>query len=209
MSHLTDATGRGCRARRRRALGLFTPGGGDRRVYGGELIHVEVDPKEINRLRPAHIGIVADAREMLVALLAGAKGKTWPDRKARQRVIAQTKIDRKKRAADDLARTELPIYPYQAVSAIAVLLPEDTVVIGDGAEAYHWFNEVVRQNRPASYITHGFLGNVGFWMGFRSVRRSRIPTAASCVLRATARSASRSPNSTPWCASIRRLWLSS
>ncbi len=38
-------------------------------------------------------------------------------------------------------------------------------MIGDGAEAYHWFNEVVRQENSGSYITHGFLGDVGFGLG--------------------------------------------
>jgi acetolactate synthase-1/2/3 large subunit len=44
-------------------------------------------------------------------------------------------------------------------------MPESTIVIGDGAEAYHWMNEVIRQNRPGSYITHGFLGAVGMGLG--------------------------------------------
>src|SRR5262249_28105670 len=39
------------------------------------------------------------------------------------------------------------------------------LVIGDGAEAYHWLNETIRQQRPASYLTHGFLGAVGFGLG--------------------------------------------
>ncbi len=38
-------------------------------------------------------------------------------------------------------------------------------MIGDGAEAYHWMNEVIRQNQPGSYITHGFLGAVGMGLG--------------------------------------------
>src|SRR6185295_1290405 len=44
-------------------------------------------------------------------------------------------------------------------------LPDDTIVIGDGAESYHWLNEVIRQERAGSYITHGFLGAVGFGLG--------------------------------------------
>ena len=39
------------------------------------------------------------------------------------------------------------------------------LVIGDGAESYHWLNEVIRQERAGSYITHGFLGAVGFGLG--------------------------------------------
>ena len=53
----------------------------------------------------------------------------------------------------------------QAVKAIVDNIAEDAIVVGDGAEAYHWMNEVIRQNHPGSYITHGFLGAVGFGLG--------------------------------------------
>ena len=60
---------------------------------------------------------------------------------------------------------EAGIHPYHAVSAIADNIDENTIVVGDGAEAYHWLNEVIRQNRPGSYLTHGFLGAVGLGLG--------------------------------------------
>jgi acetolactate synthase-1/2/3 large subunit len=57
------------------------------------------------------------------------------------------------------------MHPYQAVTAIVDSLPPDAIVVGDGAESYHWLNEVIRQERAGSYITHGFLGAVGFGLG--------------------------------------------
>ena len=59
----------------------------------------------------------------------------------------------------------LLIQPLQAVSAIVDNISEDTIIVGDGAEAYHWLNEVIRQNLAGSYITHGFLGAVGMGLG--------------------------------------------
>ena len=161
-------------------FGLFTMGVSDRLVpTGAKLIHVEVDAKEIGRLRDAHVPIVADSREMLKALNArmgidvGAKAGAaearalirWPDFSAWQKTIRDAKAARLARHREQYARTTSPIHPYQAVTAIADALPPDTIVIGDGAESYHWFNEVVRQERAGSYITHGFLGAVGFGLG--------------------------------------------
>jgi acetolactate synthase-1/2/3 large subunit len=74
-------------------------------------------------------------------------------------------VERRKRAEADLNRTTGPIHPLQAVSAIVDNIADSTIIIGDGAEAYHWMNEVIRQNHPGSYITHGFLGSVGFGLG--------------------------------------------
>jgi acetolactate synthase-1/2/3 large subunit len=51
------------------------------------------------------------------------------------------------------------------VQAIVEHMPAGTLVVGDGAEAYHWLNEVIAQEEPASYLTHGFLGAVGMGLG--------------------------------------------
>lgn len=147
-------------------FGLFTLGMSDLVVpLAAKIIHVEVDAKEIGRLRQVAVGIVADPRETLHALNARAKSEKWPDRSKWQQTVRNAKVERCKRAQEDLNRAGPPIHPLQAVSAIVENMPEDTIVIGDGAEAYHWMNEVIHQNRPGGYITHGFLGAVGFGLG--------------------------------------------
>ena len=147
-------------------FGLFTMGVSDRLVpTGAKLIHVEADAKEIGRLRDAHVAVVADSREMLRALNARLGAQRWPDFSAWQGVVRNAKATRLARHREQYARNAPPIHPYQAVTAIADSLPPDTIVIGDGAESYHWLNEVIRQESAGSYITHGFLGAVGFGLG--------------------------------------------
>jgi acetolactate synthase I/II/III large subunit len=147
-------------------FGLFTLGMSDLVVpLAARIIHVEIDPKEIGRLRQVAVGIVADPRETLHALNARTKSHKWPDRSRWQQTVRQAKVERCKRAQADLNRAAPPIHPFQAVSAIVDNMPENTIVIGDGAEAYHWMNEVIRQTQPGSYITHGFLGAVGMGLG--------------------------------------------
>ncbi|HXX44563.1 MAG TPA: thiamine pyrophosphate-binding protein [Candidatus Acidoferrales bacterium] len=147
-------------------FGLFTLGMSDLAVpLAAKIIHIEVDPKEIGRLRQVAVPIVADPRETLRAMNASAKSQKWPDRSRWQQTVRNAKVERCKRMQKDLERTGPPMHPLQAVSAIVENIPEDTIIIGDGAEAYHWMNEVIRQNHPGSYITHGFLGAVGFGLG--------------------------------------------
>jgi thiamine pyrophosphate-dependent acetolactate synthase large subunit-like protein len=147
-------------------FGLFTLGMSDLVVpLAAKIIHVEVDPREIGRLRQVAVGIVADPRETLRALNARARSEKWPEHSQWQQTVRNAKIERCKRMQDDLNRIGPPIHPLQAVSAIVENMPEDTIVVGDGAEAYHWMNEVIHQNRPGGYITHGFLGAVGFGLG--------------------------------------------
>ncbi|MGA3292901.1 MAG: thiamine pyrophosphate-binding protein [Candidatus Acidiferrales bacterium] len=147
-------------------FGLFTLGMNDLEVpLAAKIIHVEIDPTEIGRLRQVAVPIVADPGETLRALNAEAKSQRWPDHTKWQQTIRNAKTERCKRAQKDLDRTGPPIHPLQAVSAIVGNIDESAIIVGDGAEAYHWMNEVIHQNYPGSYITHGFLGAVGFGLG--------------------------------------------
>jgi len=147
-------------------FGLFTLGRSDRLVpVGARIIHVEEDASEIGRLRDVAVAIVADSRETLRAFNRAAPAYRWPDYSCWQATIQRARAGRRDRLSAALARSTPPIHPYQAVTAVIDHIDEDTIVIGDGAEAYHWLNEVIRQNRPGSYVTHGFLGAVGFGLG--------------------------------------------
>lgn len=147
-------------------LGLFTLGASDKLIpKAAKFIHVEVDPKEVGRLRDVDVPIVADSAQTLRALSAMAKDRTWSDFTKWHRMIADARAARRASMEEALNRSAPPIHPYQAVSAIVDSIEENTIVVGDGAEAYHWLNEVIHQNQAGSYITHGFLGCVGFGLG--------------------------------------------
>ena len=147
-------------------FGLFTLGGERFVPASSKLIHVEVDPKEIGLLRDVTLPVVADSREMLKALnAAAAKIKSWPDRSDFVRTIREMRKKRFSQFDETLKITAPPIHPIQAVSAMVENMPKGTIIVGDGAEAYHWMNEVIAQNQGGSYITHGFLGTVGMGLG--------------------------------------------
>jgi acetolactate synthase-1/2/3 large subunit len=147
-------------------FGLFTLGRSERLVPArARIIHVELDPVEIGRLRDVAVSIVADPRETLHALNVAASAVRWPDRSDWQRRIRDARAAHRERLSGMLTRSAPPIHPYQAVATIIDEIGDDAIVVGDGAESYHWLNEVIRQSRPGSYITHGFLGAVGFGMG--------------------------------------------
>ncbi len=147
-------------------FGLFTLGGGGRLAPAeATLIHVEIDPREIGRLRDAHVPIVADPRAFLDAANALAPHQAWPDLKPWRETIHTARRKRMETLREGLDRAAPPIHPIQAVKAIVDHMPKGAILVGDGAEAYHWMNEVIAQEEPASYITHGFLGCVGMGLG--------------------------------------------
>jgi len=147
-------------------FGLFTLGAGARLApLDAKLIHVEIDPREIGRLRDVELPIVADPRAFLDAANAIVDQREWKDLKPWRDLIRAARKRRYETMREGLDRKGPPIHPAQAVQAIADSMPKGALVVGDGAEAYHWFNEVIAQDEPASYITHGFLGTVGMGLG--------------------------------------------
>ena len=147
-------------------FGLFTLGAGTRLApLSAKLIHVEIDPREIGRLRDADLPIVADPRAFLDAANALVGQRQWKDLEPWRQLIHRARKRRYETMREGLDRKGPPIHPAQAVQAIADNIPKGALIVGDGAEAYHWFNEVIAQDEPASYITHGFLGTVGMGLG--------------------------------------------
>lgn len=147
-------------------FGLFTLGASDVLVPSGvTIIQVDMDPAELGRLRDVALPILADCRETLRLLNERVHERALPDFSGWQHVVQATRAARRSQFAAALARKSPPIHPFQAVNAIVDNLPERSIVIGDGAESYHWLNEVIRQEEGGSYITHGFLGSVGFGIG--------------------------------------------
>jgi len=146
--------------------GLFTLGGTDILIPAdARIIHADTDAREIGRLRNVQVPVVADSGEILRALTNKAKSMNWPDLKNWQSVINDARVKRRQRFSEILKQTEPPIHPYQAVSSIVDNIDDHTIIIGDGAESYHWLNEVIRQNHGGGYLTHSYLGAVGFGYG--------------------------------------------
>lgn len=167
---MADLSGSGARPDVVMALGvrfgLFTIGGSDILVPAdARVIHIDTDAKEIGRLRNVEVPVVADSREALRAFISRAQSYNWADLGPWQETLRTIRINRFNQFKDALARKSPPIHPYQAVAAIVEHIDKDTVVIGDGAESYHWLNEVIQQNRGGSYLTHSYLGAVGFGLG--------------------------------------------
>ena len=169
-------------------FGLFTLGASDKLVpRAAKIIHVESDAREIGKVREVTLPIVADPRATLRALTARLSTQRWPQREAWHESIAamrKARAERNRAAADAAAAKSdgTRMHPYHAVAAIADNLPAGATVIGDGAEAYHWMNETIRQNEPGSYITHGFLGAVGFGLGLAiGAQRARPERPVLCL----------------------------
>ena len=147
-------------------FGVFTFGRGDRVIpFDARVIHVDVDAREIGRLRDADVSMVANAREVLRALNRERATKPWRDLAGWRARIEEKKVSRSRRFAETLLRSDPPIHPYQAVTTAVDTVGADAIFVGDGAHAHHWLAEAIRCEQPGGFVTHGLFADAGLGLG--------------------------------------------
>jgi acetolactate synthase-1/2/3 large subunit len=155
---------------------------GFRTLTEAEIVHIEVDPREIGRPRPPRLAIIADCREALDQLTERVKlAGPFPDRSGWARDVRAA-------ISEGIAAAVMPpgavagIHPYQAAKIICGELGRDAVIVGDGAFVKHWFDDVIAPSRPGSYFTHGSLGAMGIGLGLAIGARLACPDrTVACV----------------------------
>jgi acetolactate synthase-1/2/3 large subunit len=127
-----------------------------------KLIHIDIDPIEIGRNYPTHIGAVSDARAALEVLVAAAR-----EVKPRRREDVRSRIaESMKRFRDNFTEhynsDDFPLRPERILSELRKALPEDGFVITDVG----WNKNGVAQQfpfkHPGTFITPSGLATMGF-----------------------------------------------
>lgn len=126
-------------------------------------IQIDVDPLSIGLNRPVDLGIVADAKAALSALLAAVQARTaprsaMPDLARYRQLSAQTLAQ----GAQYLQRTGAAgLNPGQVVMLARQFFPEDAVTVLDGGNTVLWgvaLNPILRPHSFLYSVKMGFLG---------------------------------------------------
>ena len=126
------------------------------------LIHLDRDPTVIGRLRPAEVGLVGDARAVLSQLAeslgagAGAADPAW-----RAGLRAEHVAHRSTVAALGEGESD-PMHPAQLARALGEALPEDALVVYDGAHTSFWSNDLTPVPGPRTRFHDSGSGHLGF-----------------------------------------------
>jgi len=149
----------------------LTAGYGNRVVpAGAKLIHIDLDPAEIGKSYPAHIGIVGDARQALAELLA-----RLPEQPNAAAVARAKRVTAEKAAwEDELSRrgasADGPINQWHIYNALQDVMPPETILMIEGGTGEGYQRVVARAPvlgggdfRP---IGHGIATAVGIKHAF-------------------------------------------
>ncbi len=130
-----------------------------------KIVHVDIDPSEMNKIRTAHVGITGDVAEVIESLLPRLKvrlRKRWLSHVA----SLKSRFPLAMPNADD-ARSH-----YGLVLAVADALDDDAIVTTDVGQHQMWAAQAYPFRRPRQWLTSGGLGTACLQRSaLRSLRR--------------------------------------
>ena len=122
------------------------------------LIHIDIDPSEMHKVKPAAVPIVADAKVALAALteaITPGDHSAWIDEVRSWEAQANERIGRVQR------HQEYPD-PVTILDAIRKETGGDAIIVTDVGQHQMWTARHYCWTRPNSHITSGGLGTMGF-----------------------------------------------
>ncbi len=124
-----------------------------------KVIHIDVDPAEIGKVRFADIPIVGDAGRILSQLLAVWGERETPDRNAWLETIDRWKTEYPLRYQQT---PDGPIKPQFVVEELYRLTGGDATIVAGVGQHQMWASQYWKFEDPRRWINSGGLGTMGF-----------------------------------------------
>jgi acetolactate synthase I/II/III large subunit len=129
---------------------------------GAKVVHVDIDPAELGKIRRPEVPIVGDCRLVTeeVARVLIASGEPQPDRSVWWAQIREWQ-SRFPLYYEPQADGEL-LKPQAVIEAIRDASPEDTTVVAGVGQHQMWASQYWRFEHPNTWVNSGGLGTMGF-----------------------------------------------
>ena len=120
-----------------------------------DVIHIDIDPGEIGKLRSAGVGIVGDVGAVIASLMP------LIEEKPRKEWLSTVDALRARHALQIPDRDD-PGNPYGLILSISRLLGDQAIVVTDVGQHQMWTAQVYPFRRPRQWLTSAGLGTMGF-----------------------------------------------
>jgi acetolactate synthase-1/2/3 large subunit len=117
-----------------------------------KVIHMDIDPAELGKLRQAHVGLQGDLAQLLQALQQPLEIAEWQQEVATLRAENPWRYD----------HPGQPIFAPLLLKQISDRKPHDCVVTTDVGQHQMWTAQHMSFTRPENFITSSGLGTMGF-----------------------------------------------
>jgi acetolactate synthase-1/2/3 large subunit len=128
-----------------------------------KIIHVDVDPAELGKVRRPDVPIVGDSRlvieELVKAVRAEQSKQDKPDLTDWHRQIDEWRRDHPLQYDQQEGG---PLKPQYCIEALRDNTPDDTIVVAGVGQHQMWTSQYWKFNHPYTWINSGGLGTMGF-----------------------------------------------
>jgi acetolactate synthase I/II/III large subunit len=129
---------------------------------GAKIIHINLDPEEFGRNRPADLGILADCGRGLDQLRVALAGRVKPEAFSEWRATLKLNGDQSRAAfAVQAESNQVPIHPARLMTEIDRFLGPEDILTLDGGDTSVWMNMVRTNHAPGRSIESGLFGCLG------------------------------------------------
>ncbi|MFE8117797.1 acetolactate synthase large subunit [Brenneria goodwinii] len=119
------------------------------------IIHIDIDPAELGKIRQPHVALnadVAQALDQLLPLIEPRRRSVWRDAVSAMRQAFPF----------NMPDTDNPLSHYGLIRAAAEALTDDAVIATDVGQHQMWVAQSYPLRRPRQWLTSGGLGTMGF-----------------------------------------------
>jgi acetolactate synthase-1/2/3 large subunit len=128
-----------------------------------KIIHVDIDPAELGKVRRPDVPIVGDCRvvieEIVKAVRAEKSKKDWP---SIDPWLAQLREWQERYPLVYEQVEDGPLKPQYVIDALRNNTPDDTIVASGVGQHQMWTSQRWKFNHPYTWINSGGLGTMGF-----------------------------------------------
>ena len=147
-------------------LGHFTTYYDDRYIQPGtRIVQIDIDSRDMGRTYPLAVGIQADAKEAVTALLETlgddhTAGTPVPS--PWQEEVRTLRDTRRSRLAKEAGLNSMPLKPQRIYAELRRVLPPETIVTLDAGAAPAYGYDRLQFLKPGTFLTPLDLGGLGF-----------------------------------------------
>jgi len=128
-----------------------------------KIIHVDVDPAELGKVRRADVPIVGDCRQVIEEMVKAVRSEQTkhpkPDLTEWHDLLNEWKRDFPLHYDQQEGG---PVKPQYCVEMLRDHTPDDTIVVAGVGQHQMWTSQLWKFNSPYTFINSGGLGTMGF-----------------------------------------------
>jgi 2-hydroxyacyl-CoA lyase 1 len=133
-----------------------------------KVIQLDIAPEEIGHNRPTEVALVGDGKAIVGQLNKGLEKREWvyPKDTPWRSAIAAKAAANAAQIAPQLADDQAPANYYRALKDVAAWIPDDAMIIGEGASTMDIGRTQLFNSKPRHRLDAGSYGTMGIGMGF-------------------------------------------